>query len=216
MPVRQSRPVVARLVSLSRLLAVTLLVVGCAGTPGASNFPATPPGSTFSAPSTASPSVPAATTPGNSGFAFSAGAVLTYYQGLGFVCDPARASTAAAGFSFQSCQRTDEAGRTRVIALSTDRAGQLAEGYAVVWGKADEAVLEPALALEPLAGFLGALFGPQQGAGATTWLAEHLGAAYAQTEFGPLRLATYNGTGDDPSVLYVEAANQAYLAAPAP
>jgi len=98
----------------------------------------------------------------------------------------------------------------------TDHAGRLAEGFATVTGTASETVLEPGVALPPLAGFLGAVLGEDEGARAADWLTDHLGGVYEQTTLGQVTLATYNGDNDNPQVLAVELANRSYLDAPTP
>ena len=112
---------------------------------------------------------------------------------------------------FRTCQQTDDAGRTQTIGLVTDPAGGLANGFASVTGTDTETILAPINALDPLAGFLGAVLGEDQGAALLTWLASHLGDTYAETTSGPLRVATYTGSDEDHSTLYVEVANRSYL-----
>lgn len=74
--------------------------------------------------------------------------------------------------------------------------------------------LPPVDALEPLAAFLGATLGEGQGSELLSWLAGHLGDAYAETTIGGLKVATYTASETDPSRLYVEIANETYLDAP--
>ena len=151
------------------------------------------------------------------GFAFAAEDIATYYETQGYACAGPRPSTTAAGYAARTCQIVDEAGRTRVVGLVTDPDGGLADGFASVKGTDTETILAPIDALDPLAGFLGALLGEQRGAALLTWLASHLGDDYAETSSGPIKVATYTESADDHSTLYVELANQAYLdASPAP
>jgi hypothetical protein len=154
---------------------------------------------------------PAITT---TGFAFTAEDVVAYYASQGYACAPQQPSTKAAGFSFRTCQKVDEAGRTRVIGVVTDPGGGLANGFASVQGKDTETFLAPVDALEPLAGFLGAMFGGDRGSTLLPWLAGHLGDTYAETTIGAIKVATYTESADNHSKLYVEVANQAYLDAP--
>jgi hypothetical protein len=101
-----------------------------------------------------------------------------------------------------------------VIGVVTDPRGGLANGFASVQGNDTEEFLAPLDALEPLAGFLGAMLGEDQGSTLLPWLAGHLGDTYAETTIGPIKVATYTESEDDHSKLYVELANQAYLDAP--
>jgi hypothetical protein len=77
-------------------------------------------------------------------------------------------------------------------------------------------VLDPVDAMDPLSGFLGAMLGSDRGGALVEWLAGHAGDAYAETSAGGLRIATYTPSADDHSVIYVELADQGYLAAPRP
>ena len=112
---------------------------------------------------------------------------------------------------FRTCQQTDDAGRTQTIGLVTDPAVGLANGFASVTGTDTETILAPINALDPLAGFLGAMLGEDQGAALLTWLASHLGDTYSETTSGQLRVATYTESDEDHSTLFVEVANRAYL-----
>jgi hypothetical protein len=196
--------------TLSALLLGILFACG----PG----PASPStGSTIPAP-TPSPS-PAASdvaSPSNPiGFSFDAESVVGYYRTQGYACGSPQPSALAEGYAFTSCQLVDTAGRTRVIGVVTDPNDDLADGYASVRGTTTETTLDPGLALDPLAGFLGAMLGPIRGESLLQWLAGHLGDSFAETTIDDLHVATYV-KGDDHSTLYVEIANQAYLLAPRP
>ena len=202
-------------------IAVSLLLAACGSTSVTPSAAASTPLSL----ATASQAIPppsaqvasASPTANTTGFAFGAEDIAAYYQTQGYVCSAPRPSTKAAGYTLRTCQETDAAGRTRVIGLVTDPAGGLANGFASVRGKDTETILAPIDALDPLSGFLGATLGEQQGAALLTWLASHLGDAYAETTSGPVKVATYTESADDHSTLYVEVANQAYLdASPAP
>ncbi len=157
----------------------------------------------------------ATATPNTTGFAFEAEDIAAFYESQGYTCVALKPSSKAAGFMVRTCERTDEAGRTRVIGLVTDPDGGLANGFASVKGTDAETILAPIDALDELAGFLGATLGEDQGSALLTWLASHLGDTYAETATGPIKVATYTESEDDHSVLYVEVANQAYLDAPA-
>lgn len=148
------------------------------------------------------------------GFAFPAEDVLAYYEGLGYECTDSQLSRLADGFSFRNCSIVDDDGRTRVIGLVVDPDGELANGFASVEAAEGETTLAPIDALEPLAGFLGAMVGAERGSAILTWLATHLGDEYAETTDGELRIATYAET-EEALRLYVEMANQEYLDAPA-
>jgi len=149
------------------------------------------------------------------GFAFDAQSVVGYYQTQGYTCTGPQPSALAQGHQFTSCQLVDPAGRTRVVGVVTDPNGDLADGFASVRGTASETILDPSAALEPLAGFLGAMLGESRGESLLTWLAGHLGDAFAETTIDDLHVATYI-KGDDHSTIYVEVANQTYLDAPSP
>jgi hypothetical protein len=177
---------------------------------------------------TVAPTVPSATltptaetaappSPVGTGFAFAAPDVIAYYQSIGYACDPPVPSTLVAGYTVTACQLVDDAARTRVVGIVTDAAGALGNGYAGVSGAEGEAYLDPEAALGPLSAFLGAMLGAERGGEAAVWLREHLGEAYAEAPIGSISVATYTGADDDPSQLYVEVADPAYLvASPAP
>lgn len=200
-------------------VAVVVLVAGCTPTsspigPGATESPASLIPTTSRA-ATAPPSGSLAPQP-SPGFAFDAESILGYYESLGYACSAAQPSTQAAGYSVRSCQLVDTDGRTRVVGIVTDPADDVADAYASIAGTSSETVLDPSVALEPLAAFLGATLGASQGEAALPWLASHLGDAYVTTTVGDLTLATYTASADDHSKLYVELANRAYLGAPTP
>jgi hypothetical protein len=156
-------------------------------------------------------------TPEPTGFVFDAADVADYYRSIGYACDPQRPSTVAAGYFVVTCVLVDGAGRTRAIGLVTDASGRLGNAFASVTARAGENYLDPDDALEPLAAFLGTMLGETRGGDAAGWLKEHLGAVFDRTSSGALTVATYTDRGDDPSVLFVEVADQAYLrASPAP
>ena len=191
------------------LVALALVLSGCGTSPLGSG--AAPSAGGGPAASLGPASIDPAT-----GFAFAADDIAAYYQGQGYTCNGVEPSTTAAGFFFRSCEKVDAAGRTLVIGLVTDPGGRLAEGFATVTGTPAEIVLEPEAALPPLAGFLGAVLGEDEGARAADWLTDHLGGVYEQTSLGQITVATYNGDNDNPQVLAVELANQSYLDAPTP
>jgi hypothetical protein len=148
------------------------------------------------------------------GFAFDAESIAGYYESLGYTCTDPGPSTQAAGYLFRSCQLLDPDGRTRVVGLVTDPNDDLADAFASIQGKTGEAILDPTVALDPLAAFLGATLGPSQGEALLPWLAGHLGDSYTTTTIADLTIATYSQEPDDHSKLFVEIANQAYLEAP--
>jgi hypothetical protein len=206
----------------SMVVAVALLLAACGPTdlrPSPAAAPSLTVGSASPAPGLPSPSEPSASatpTPNTTGFAFAAEDIAAYYETQGYVCATPQPSTAAAGYTVRSCQGADDAGRTRTIELVSDRDGGLANGFASVKGTDTETILAPIDALDPLAGFLGATLGEEQGTALLTWLASNLGDSYAETMSGPIKVATYTESEDDHTTLYVELANQAYLdAAPA-
>jgi hypothetical protein len=192
---------------------VTALLVSMAAcSAGASPLPTgAPAASTAPLPSTPEGASPSITT----GFSFDAESVVGYYQTQGYACGSPQPSALAAGYAFTSCQLVDTAGRTRVVGVVTDPNDDLADGFASVRGTATETILDPAAALDPLAGFLGAMLGQSRGESLLPWLADHLGDGYAETTIDDLHVATYI-KGEDHSTLYVEVANQAYLLAPRP
>lgn len=192
------------------LISLAIVLSACGSSPLGSGAASSPAGGGPAA------SLPPASIDPATGFAFAAEDIAAYYQGQGYTCNAVEPSTTAAGFFFRSCEKVDAAGRALVIGLVTDPDGLLAEGFATVSGTESEAVLEPEVALPPLAGFLGATLGEAEGGRAADWLTDHLGGVYEQTTLGAVTLATYNGDNDDPKVLAVELANQAYLEAPTP
>jgi hypothetical protein len=190
------------------LLVVTaLIVIACS--------PASGPTSAGSEPvaSTAASTVEASPVP-STGFTFTADDVVSYYDTQGYACGEKRPSTQAAGFEVATCQTVDSAGRTRVVGVVTDAAGGLANAWASLTASSTEAALDPADALDPLAGFLGAMLGEQRAESLLGWLADHIGDTYAQTTVGPIAVATYREGEADLSRIYVEVANAAYLQAP--
>lgn len=201
-------------------VATSLLLAACGSTSVTPSLTASPsPTLAPASPSAASrspagPPASAIPTANTTGFAFAAEDIAAYYESQGYPCVAPQPSTKAAGFTFRSCEKVDDTGRTRVIGLVTDPDGGLANGFASVNGKDTETILAPIDALDPLSGFLGAMLGEQQGAALLTWLAAHLGDTYAETMSGPIKVATYTESETDHSTLYVEVANRAYLDAP--
>jgi hypothetical protein len=188
------------------------LVVACSPGPASPSIESPPIPTPRPSPS---PSISDLGSPNATGFAFDAESVVGYYQTQGYACGSPQPSALAEGYQFTSCQLVDTAGRTRVIGVVTDPNDDLADGFASVRGTATESILDPGTALDPLAGFLGAMLGPSRGESLLPWLAGHLGDAFAETAIDDLQVATYI-KGDDHSTLYVEIANQAYLLAPGP
>jgi predicted small secreted protein len=206
---------------VSLIAATTFVLAACASptvtlSPTASTLASLAPTAPSSSATASSSVATGSTTPtaSRTGFAFSADAVVAYYESQGYACSAEQPSTKAVGFFLRSCETVDGAGRTRVIGVVTDPNGGLANGFASVQGKETETFLAPVDALEPLAGFLGAMLGEDQGSTLLPWLAGHLGDTYAETTIGPIKIATYTESEDDHSRLYVEVANQAYLDAP--
>ncbi len=201
---------------LGRAVAILLLalvaVTGCQGSgPSTAGPGVTPrPGSSQPAGSAGQP------TPEPTGYVFDAADVADYYRSIGYTCAAPVPSMVAARYSVVTCQLVDGAGRTRAVGLVTDGAGRLGNAFSSVTGRTGETYLDPDDALEPLAAFLGTMLGETRGGAAAVWLKEHLGSAFQRTTSGPLTIGTYTGTGDDPSVLFVELADDAYLKAPAP
>jgi hypothetical protein len=191
------------------------ILVGCSpSTPTVGpSVGADSPGQPTAAPVTSAPS-PSTGPSAAVGFAFDAESIVGYYQGLGYTCTDPGPSSQAAGYLFRSCQLLDPDARTRVIGLVTDPDDVLADAFASIQGKDGEAVLDPTVALEPLAAFLGATLGPTQGEALLPWLAGLLGDSYTTTTIADLTVATYSQKPDDHSKLFVEIANQAYLEAP--
>jgi len=196
-------------------VALLATVAGCSSS-------ATPAPTTQAKPTPAptSPSAPTTSPPAPSpspvtGFAFDAESVAGYYVTLGYACSEPVPSALADGYFVTSCQLVDPEGRTRTIGLVVDPDDELADAYAIVAGAAGESILEPSAVLEPFAAFLGAMLGGPRGESLVTWLAGNLGEAYAETEIDALHVATYL-KDDDHSTLFLEIANDAYLASPLP
>jgi hypothetical protein len=199
------------------VVATSLLLAACSSstatpTPASSLTPTLGPASALPvSPASSRQSALATTANDMTGFAFAAEDIAAYYESQGYSCLAPQPSTKAAGFMFRTCRKTDEAGRTNTIGLVTDPHGALANAFASVQGTDAETILAPIDVLDPLAGFLGATLGEQQGTALLIWLASHLGDTYAETMSGPIKVATYTASQDDHSKLFVEVANQAYL-----
>jgi len=197
--------------------AAALLLVGC----GPTNASPSPSTSVAAEAETLPPALPSPSGPVASpiarvlttGFAVGAEDIAAFYQTRGYACGEPQRDSKAVGFAVRRCQETDEAGRTRLVGLVTDAHGDLADAFASVKGKPGETILAPIDALDPLAGFLGATLGEEQGASLLTWLASHLGDAHAETMSGPIKVTTYTASESDHSILYVQVANPAYIEA---
>ena len=212
--------------AIPALAALVLLVaVGC--TPQvAPTIGSTTPGPTIAPPSSvapaSSPSIapgsisPSSATPLEGTFAFDAESILGYYETLGYTCDPAQPSTQAVGHTVRACRFVDADGRQRLVTIVTDPAGNVADALTSIEGTAAEPILDPVVALEPFAAFLGATLGAAQGESLLPWLATHLGDEFATTTLGDLTIATFKESPQDHSTLYLEIANQAFLESPTP
>ena len=212
---------VTRRRDLRAVLLTAVILAGCGTRPTLTSpvgtSPAAPPPTPTALPSASPvPSLGEPSRPIASGFAFDAESIAGYYQTQGYSCSEPRPSTQALGYTVVTCQLMDLAGRRRDVGLVTDPAGELANGFASVRGAAGEDILNPADALEPLAGFLGAMLGESRGESLLPWLAGHLGDEFERTTIDDLEVATYLATPDDHSTLFVEIANQAYIDAPRP
>jgi hypothetical protein len=197
---------------------LVVLVVGVLGgcAPTAVSTPSGTPAGPPLAPPTPSPAATSTPTPAptGEGFPFTAGAIVGYYETLGYTCGDVHPSTVVAGFGAQTCTLRDPDGRTRTIGIVTDPDGLVANGFASITGTAGEELLDPTVALEPLSAFLGAMLGAEPGAELVPWLAGRLGDTYAQTVAGPITVAAYTPSADDHSTLTVEVGNDEYLNAP--
>ena len=202
------------------LVLAAVLVAGCAAgtTTAPASVTATPilPRTTATPPPSAAPSPPPEVTPNPIGFAFAADDVLAYYAGAGYTCSDASPSAEAAGYTVRTCELVDKAGRTLTVGLVTDPGGALGNAFASVQAADGVDVLDPVDALDPLSGFLGAMLGSDRGGALLEWLAGHLGDAYAETSDAGLGIATYTPSTEDHTTIFLELANQAYLAAPRP
>jgi hypothetical protein len=202
------------------IVVAVVVLVGLVACGPSSSAPAVTAGPT-SVPGSVAPSVPGATiavAPSPSaltGFAFDAESVVGYYRTQGYACGAPQPSALAEGYVFTTCQLVDADGRTRVIGVVTDPNDELADGFASVRGTSPEEILDPSAALDPLAGFAGAMLGGPRGESLLTWLAGHLGDTYAETTIDELHVATYI-RGEDHSTIYLEIANGPYLEAPRP
>jgi hypothetical protein len=201
---------------LAFALAMLVALAACSPTTSPTATQETPtPGASLLSQAPAPSASEAATQGTTSGFAFDAESVVGSYQNQGYTCGSPQPSTVAAGYLVTTCQLADSAGRTLVIGVVTDPTDELADGFASVRGTASETILDPAVALAPLAGFLGAMLGRDRGELLLPWLASHHGDAYAETRGGDLLVTTYlNGT--DHSTIFVEVASPAYRIAAGP
>lgn len=202
------------------IVLAAVVTMSCTSAPPASSLPVVTagPGTRTTLPSaTLSGTLPEPSpTVEPTGFAFPETDVQAYYESIGYMCSVPKPSTKATGYHVVTCQLIDPAGRTRVVGLVTDSVGELGNGFAAVWGAAGATYLDPMDAIDPLAAFLGAMLGERRGGDAAEWLRVHLGATDDRTMIDAITIATYTGAGDDPSELYVELANLAYLEASPP
>jgi hypothetical protein len=207
---------------IAALSAFATLVIACSPNPVPSSTlgPRASPSSTEPAAprssQAAAPTETAVVTPNLVGFAFAADDVLAYYESAGYTCSGPSPSTEAFAYTVRTCSLVDPEGRTRTVGLVTDPSGVLGNAFASVEPAEGEELIEPVDALDPLAGFLGAMLGSERGGALVEWLAGHVGDAYAETSDGGLRIATYTPGEADLSAIYVELADQAYLDAPRP
>ena len=202
-----------------------LVVVGCTPQAGPTPGP-TSPGPTVAPPPSVSPVSSPSIAPGSiapsspdtieGAFAFDAESILGYYETLGYSCAPPQPSTQAAGHTVRACTLADADGRRRLVSIVTDPAGDVAQALTSIEGTAAEPILDPVVALEPFAAFLGATLGPAQGESLLPWLAMHLGDEFATTTLHDLTIATYREAPRDHSTLYLEIANQDFLESPTP
>ena len=202
-------------------VAALVVAVGCSPQASPSAGPATlaptpAPVLTLAPTSTVAPSPAQSIAPSPGYFAFDAESIVGYYVTLGYTCGPPEPSAQAVGYLHRSCRLVDPEGRTRVVAIVTDPIGDVADAFGSITGTASEAVLDPMVALEPFAAFLGALLGESQGESLLPWLAGNLGEEYATTMLGELTIATYTESPEDHSRLYVEIGNRAFLESPTP
>jgi hypothetical protein len=198
------------------LALLIVLVSACTAAASPSQQPTARPSLAASAAPSASQSESSLPTPAPSGFAFSVGAVIGYYESRGFICDEIQPSATAAGHFYQGCQMQDADGQTLAVGFVTNPSGDLADAYASVQAPPNEPILEPTDALDHLSGFLGAMLGEVRGTSLLEWLAGHLGDEYAQSTIDTLVVATYTQSATDHSRLYLELADQDYINAPAP
>jgi hypothetical protein len=149
---------------------------------------------------------------GKDSFGAEADAVIARYEARGFACGDLAQDTRA-GYLTTSCRLT-AALRTYSISLATDEAGALGDARAEVSTKAGGAVA-PNDALAHLDGFVRGVVARKVATQAGSWLASNLGADHAEVPLtAELTMATYTGPGNDPSLLGVDVASAAYLAAP--
>jgi hypothetical protein len=157
--------------------------------------------------------VPASPSGDLGAFAFTADDITNYYTGTdqNLVCAAPKNDTRV-GYSLTVCDKTVGTLRYGIAVVTADVDGSLADGFAFVTDTTKKAVA-PTTAAKHLAGFLGALLGPDNGVAPAQWMATNLGAEYKEEAVGSATVATFNGTNNDPSSLYVEVASARYLAA---
>lgn len=221
MSLRITAAIAAALLAIAAI-AVTACAPGPSAAPAAGVSPSPTPALPRDSPAGGEPSAGASVSPSPEvtanpvGFAFAGDAVLAYYASVGYACSEPAPSEHATGYTVRTCQWEDAAGRTLVVGVVTDPAGALGNAFASVEAAEGEEFLDPVDALDPLAGFLGAMLGADRAGTQVAWLAGHAGDAYAETSEGGLRIATYTAAPEEPATIYVELANQAYLEAPRP
>jgi hypothetical protein len=211
-------------------LLVSMVLAGCGGDPASASPAAQLPTAVTPAPTptlaatppavaTASPTAeatPAASDlPSPGSFAFDAAAVFDYYIGEGYACGDASPSSQAEGYLIRRCQL--EAGALTIIfGIVSDEDGTIGNAFMGVLGSDGVTMPSPRDAIDPLAGFLGAMLGQDIGTTTMSWLAERLGEENAETQANGLLAATYAVTDDTGAGLYVELASQAFMDAPVP
>jgi hypothetical protein len=144
------------------------------------------------------------------GFAFDAASVLGYYESVGYACEDPVPDATVPGHVARTCRLVDANGRTRTIRLIADGDGRLVRGSAGMTGAAGEGMVDPLVALEPLAGFLGAMLGEARGSQLLPWLAGHLGDRREETTAGGLDVLTYIEDGAGQAALVVEVLDPDY------
>jgi hypothetical protein len=204
------------------LLGAAISVIGCATQPDPVESSPNAPSSLLASPSlAATPAVASGPTPAPSptlstSFAFTADAVIDFYETAGFVCQDPQASPGASGWTVTTCGHSDVDGRRLVVGVVRSPQGALGDGFASVTGMSSEDVLSPEAALDHLSGFLGAMLGEVRATPLLPWLAGSMGNVYEETTDRDLRVATYLEPTDDTGTIWLEVAGPDYLAAPTP
>jgi hypothetical protein len=212
-------------------LALALVVILAAGACGGSAAtPAPTPVPTIAPAPTPAPATPAPTeaptptpeptpeptepptpepTPPVAAFAFAPGDVITYYESIGFTCQPPAAANEA--FTVQECVKKTKGKPTALATLAWSTAdGTTHYGYGGFYNPNGEKKPNKEAAFEHLGGFIGALLGEEIGLPVGQWVLDNLGETVEDASSG-LNLFSYPLDKDPGSGYFFEVATPEFL-----